>query len=440
MVGAEMLALAKELFPICRSITGDGVRRTLGVIKREVPALQVVEVPSGTPAFDWMVPDEWNIREAWIETPDGRRIADFRDNNLHVVSYSEPIDTVLPLATLQSHLHSLPGQPNAIPYVTSYYRRNWGFCLPDRVRQTLVPGDYRVYIDSTLAPGSLTYGEVRLPGEGSQQVLLWTYVCHPSMANNELSGPAVAVKLAQWLSGRSSRRYSYRIVFAPETIGALVYLSRHLAELQDHVVAGFVLTCLGDERAYSYLESRGGATLADRVAQHVLQHLSPGFRRYRYLDRGSDERQFGFPGIDLPVCSVMRSKYGEYPEYHTSLDDFSVVTAAGLAGGFEALKRCVECLERNETYVTTTLGEPQLGRRGLYPTTGGMAATREVRNTLNLLAYSDGGRDLIAIADVLGCPLQEIAPTADKLVAAGLLRPLDQSASRFVSSRSTAPQ
>ncbi|MEZ5543310.1 MAG: DUF4910 domain-containing protein [Pseudomonadota bacterium] len=417
--GQGMHDLARELFPICRSITGDGVRQTLQLIQRYIP-LQMFEVPSGTQVFDWTVPREWSIRDAYIEDPRGQKIVDFKANNLHVVSYSTPVDTVLPRAALEQHLYSLPDQPEAIPYITSYYKERWGFCLSHRQRQQLQDGDYHVVVDSSLTAGSLTYGELLIPGAERREVFLSTYVCHPSMANNELSGPVVATALAQWLRSRP-RRLSYRIIFIPETIGALTYLSRNLAYLQRHVIAGFNLTCMGDERAYSYLPSRAGDTLADRAAQCILNEQHPGYCRYTYLDRGSDERQYCSPGVDLPVASVMRSKYREYPEYHTSLDNLELVTPAGLAGGYAVLRDCLELLERNSVYRATCLGEPQLGKYGLYPSTGTRDSHRQVSDMLNVLAYADGTRDLLDMSTVTGIPVSRLYPVVDRLLQAGLL-------------------
>ena len=420
-IGVEMHGWAKDLFPICRSLTGNGVRETLSYLSRIMPSLTVHEVPSGTQAFDWTVPDEWNIRGAYIEGEHGNRIVDFARNNLHVVGYSTPIDEWKTLAELQPHLHSLPEQPGAIPYVTSYYVRRWGFCLPHAQRESLKEGKYRVVIDSTLEPGSLTYGEILIPGREKKEVFLSTYICHPSMANNELSGPMVATALARWIASLDNRRFSYRIVLVPETIGAIVYISRHLEELKRNVIAGYVLSCVGDDRAYSLLRSRAANTLADRAAKLVLRRHAPDHVEYSYLDRGSDERQYCSPGVDLPVASIMRTRYNSYPEYHTSLDDLSLVTPTGLEGAFDAYTKVIELIEANRTYVAATPCEPQLGRRGLYPTLSTRGAGYSVRAMTNLLAYADGTRDLVDIAEYIGIGADEAIETAEKLASAGLL-------------------
>jgi aminopeptidase-like protein len=420
-IGSEMHSWATDLFPIGRSITGNGVRQTLGYLSRIIPALTVHEVPSGTRAFDWTVPKEWNVREAYIEDESGRRIVDFARNNLHLVGYSEPVDRWLTLEELQPHLHSLTDQPNAIPYVTSYYDARWGFCLTQLQRDQLPQGRYHAVVASTLEPGSLTYGELILPGYEEKEVLLSTYICHPSLANNELSGPVVTTALARWLASLPKRRFTYRILFIPETIGSIVYLSTHLDEMKRNTVAGFVVTCVGDDRAYSLLHSRDGNTLADRVATGVMKHHAPDFIEYSYLDRGSDERQYCSPGVDLPVVSIMRTKYNSYPEYHTSLDDLTLITPRGLEGGYDAIRKCIEVLEHNFSYRATTLCEPQLGKRGLYPTLSTRGAGYSVRNMTNVLAYCDGTRDVAQLANDIGINPAEAVALCEQLSGKGLL-------------------
>ncbi len=415
LIGNKLYDLMVKLFPICRSITGPGVRETLNYIKLLLPGLVIHEVASGTKAFDWIVPDEWFIQGGFIEDESGRRIVDFENNNLHIVGYSEQVDQWMDLEELEEHLYSLPEQPNAIPYITSYYERIWGFCLTHEQRLSLNKGRYHVVIDSEIKPGVLNYAELILPGESDEEVLLSTYVCHPSMANNEVSGPVVSTVLAQWLMSLESRRFTYRIIFIPETIGSIVYLSKHLEHLKKHVIAGFNITCIGYERCYSYLPSRNGNTLSDKTALHVLKHTDPDFKSYTWLDRGSDERQFCAPGVDLPIATIMRSKYGEYPEYHTSLDNLCLMTPAGLEGGFTVLKKSIEILEKNDFLKTTVICEPQLGKRDLYPSLSTKESGKHVRTMMNLISYCDGTRSLLEIAELISEPFWELVPLVDKL-------------------------
>jgi len=425
-LGCDMQALIRRLYPICRSITGEGVRQTISILKEYLSDIHVHEVPSGTPCFDWVVPKEWNIRDAYVVDPNGNKIVDFKKLNLHVVGYSIPVDKTVTLDELQEHLYSLPDQPAAVPYVTSYYKERWGFCISDDQRRILKPGMYHVYIDSDLKEGSLTYGEAILPGESTKEVFLSTYVCHPSMANNELSGPAVTAFLGRWLKSLSRRRYTYRIIFIPETIGSILYLSRNIEVMKRNVVAGFNVTCVGDDRAYSYLPSREGNSLADKVAKHVLRHHAPNYISYSFLVRGSDERQYCSPGVDLPVCSIMRSMYGSYPEYHTSLDDLNLVTPAGLYGAYEALQKCLWSIENNKFLKTAILCEPKLDKRGLYPSVGVIKMPEQsLVDMMNLIAYADGSRSLLDISDIINIPMWEAVNIAERLLNKGVLKEED---------------
>ena len=413
--------LAKRLWPINRSLTGPGVVETLEILRETLPDLTLHHVPTGTDVFDWTVPKEWRVNDAFLETPEGTRICDFAKNNLHLVGYAQPKQATMALEALQPHLHSLPDQPDAIPYVTSYYGENWGFCLKDTQRQALSEGDYRVHIDCAHVDGRLTYADLVVPGESTNEILFSTYVCHPSMANNELSGPVVAESLARYIASRASNHYTYRFVFVPETLGALAYLSANLKALQQNVKAGFVLTCVGDERTWSYMPSRKGGTLADRAILQACAERSIDPDHYSFLQRGSDERQYCAPGIDLPVCSLMRSKYGTYPEYHTSLDDLTLVTPQGLGQTIETYIQAIEILEANQFPKTLTLGEPQLGKRGLYSNLSKVGSAANAMTMRNLIAYADGTQDLIALAQLFECSVSELADHMARLTEHGLM-------------------
>lgn len=418
--GRQMYAFAERLFPIGRSLTGEGVRQSLGMIKELVPELEIREIPSGTQVFDWTIPQEWEIRHAYIEDEAGNRIVDYEVNNLHVIGYSTPVDRYVDLEELLNYIRVEDEQPDVIPYVTSYYSPRYGFCMSKRQRDALKPGTYHMVIDSRLFDGVLNYAELLLPGKTEKEVLLSTYICHPSMANNELSGPVLVTWLANWLK-TIDRNLTYRIVIVPETIGSIAYLSRNLDAMRKNTIAGFVLTCVGDDRTYSYLESRNGNTLSDRVLTNVLKDVYPEYKTYSYLDRGSDERQYNAPGVDLPVCDFCRSKYGEYPEYHTSADDMSLISPRGLSGAYRVMTQVLAALEMNGFYRVNCLCEPQLGKRGLYPTESRKGIYHEVKKLTNLIAYADGERDLIEISTKIGVPLVELIPIVEKLVAAGLL-------------------
>ncbi len=420
-IGKKMYHLCEKMFPYPRSITGDGVRKTLHDLQEICSELTIKEVPSGTKVFDWTVPKEWNIRSGWVKDSSGNIIIDFKDNNLHILGYSIPVDKYVSLSELKKVVYTQPDQLDAIPYVTSYYNERYGFCMTEKQKQSLREDTYHIFIDSELKDGYLTYGEIIIPGDCKEEILLSTYVCHPSMANNELSGPSVAIYLAKWLKSLSHRHYTYRIVFIPETIGSITYLSKNLEQMKKNTVAGFNISCVGDDRTYSYIASRYGNTLADRVAKNVLHFHYPEYKTYSFLQRGSDERQYNAPGVDLPVCAICRSKYGEYPEYHTSKDDLDLISPVGLAGAFSVYQQCIMALEYNRKYKIQCLCEPQLGKRGLYPTISQKGIYDDVKAMTDFIAYADGNNDLITISDIIGVPINKLIPILLKLIKSKLL-------------------
>lgn len=420
-VGQRMYDLAERMFPICRSITGNGLRKSLEIICEELPEIKITEVPTGTQVFDWTVPKEWNISGGWIRTKQGETIVDFKDTNLHVVGYSVPVHKTVSREELLEHVYTIPEQPDWIPYVTSYYKERWGFCMTERQKQTLTDDEYEVMIDSTLEDGSLTYGELVLKGETEDEILITTYLCHPSMANDELSGPCVQTELVKYLKSLPKRRYTYRFVWNPETIGSIAYLSKNLETMQQHVKAGFVLSCVGDNRAYSMISSKYADTLADRVLENVLKFHDPAYRRFSFLERGSDERQYGSAGVDLPVCGFCRSKYQQFPEYHSSADNMDLISPEGLQGAYEVMVKVINALENNYHYQMLCKCEPQLGKRGLYPTISKKGSNYSVRTMQHLIAYADGRNDLIGISNILNTPVEELIPLKDKLMEHQLL-------------------
>jgi aminopeptidase-like protein len=425
--GREMHSLATRLWPIPRSLAGPAFRESLDIIEAEHGPIERHHFESGSRVLDWTVPPEWHIREAWVKGPDGQTVIDMRDSNLHVVSYSEPVHAEMELEELQERLWSLPDQPDAIPYRTSYYNRSWGFCLTENRRRSMAPGRYEVHIDAELRPGRLELGEITVPGQTDREVLLSTYLCHPSMANNELSGPMVVAQLADLLRARDQQpRFTYRLLFVPETIGAIAYLARFGQRLRERLDAGYVVTCIGDPGPFTYKRSRRGGTLADRAALHVLEHAGEPYGVTDYYPARSDERQYCSPGFDLPVGSLMRTPYFGYPEYHTSLDDLELVTAEALAGSLHMYHRLVECLEAARPYqVTVAEGEPELGSRGLYATTGGATVDEQAKlDMMFLLNYCDGSGDLLAAGERIGRPIWELQPTVERLVEHDLLTPV----------------
>jgi len=419
-VGDEMYSLIAELYPICRSITGEGVRQTLRRLREDIP-LEIREVPSGTRVFDWTVPKEWNIRDAFIKDSTGKRVVDFNASNLHVVSYSTPVRERLTLAELQGHLCSLPDRPDWIPYRTSYYDETWGFCLADAQRRTLEDGEYEVCIDASLEPGFLTYGELLIPGRRTEEVLISTHICHPSLCNDNLSGIAVCTHLAKTLAA-ASREYSYRFLFIPGTIGSITWLA--LNEDRLHLIRhGLVAVGLGDRGALTYKKSRRGDAEIDRVISHVLKSSGQPFQVVEFAPYGYDERQYCSPGINLPVGVLSRTPHGKYPEYHTSADGLDFVKQDALADSLLACLSVVDILDRNRIYLNTApKGEPQLGRRGLYRATGGAADPGSLQMAmLWVLNLSDGRHSLLDIAERANLSFGPVREAAQILAAHDLL-------------------
>ena len=423
--GREIYDFAGKIYPINRSITGEGVRKTLRFINEELansgaPTLSVFEVPSGTEVFDWTVPKEWSITEGYIEDEEGKKIVDFQENFLHILGYSVPVDEWVDLDELKTHIYVQEDTPEAIPYVTSYYKERYGFCMSMNQRDSLKPGKYHMVIKSSLFDGSLTYGELILPGESEKEVLISTYICHPNMANNEVSGPTLSTFLIKYLSAMEKRKYTYRFVFIPETIGSITYLNRNLSVMKERTIAGFNLTCVGDDRDYSILESRYADSYSDRILTNVLK-FNGKYTRYDYTQRGSDERQYNAPGVDLGVVVFSRTLFGRYPEYHTSLDDMNLISPEGFAGSFQVMTEVIDILENNAKYKVKVLCEPQLGKRGLYPTISKKGSYDAIFTQRDLIAYSDGRNDLIDISERIGVPVRELIPIKNKLVENALL-------------------
>ena len=418
-LGNELHQFAAALYPICRSISGNGIRQTLDKIGERIP-LRISEVPTGTQVFDWTVPKEWNIRDAYVKDAAGRRRIDFRRSNLHVLNYSTPIHTTMPLNELKPHLFTLPERPDWVPYRTSYYKEDWGFCLSHNQMLSLEDGDYEVRIDSTLEPGHLTYGECYLGGRSSDEVLISCHACHPSLANDNLSGLTVATFLAQLLSERDLR-YSYRFLFIPGTIGAITWLARN-HETAKRIRHGLVLTGIGDAGAFHYKKSRRGNAEIDQAAAHVLRRCRQSTEILEFSPYGYDERQYCSPGFNLPVGCLMRSVWGTFPEYHTSADNLDFIRAEQLAESFTVCAAIVDVLEENRRYCNLSpFCEPQLGKRGLYRSRGGTSIGAEINARLWVLNLSDGEHSLLDIADRSGIPFLLIRDAAELLMEKGLL-------------------
>ena len=403
-----MYSWARDLFPINRSLTGPGVRETLNYIKKLNSELKIKSFKSRQKYFDWQIPDEWFPKEAWVKDINGKKVIDFRKNNLHLVGYSHSINKNMDFKELNDHLHSLPNQPNAIPYVTSYYKKNWGFCIKDNLRKKLKKTKYQVYINAPFKRGVMNYGEIIIKGKSSKEILLSTYICHPSMANNEISGPVVLTSISRWLKKLKNRKYTYRIIFIPETIGSIAYIAKNLKSLKKNIIAGYNITCVGDNKFYSYIPSRNESTLSDKVALNILSFVDSKFIRYSWMDRGSDERQYCSPGIDLPVVTLCRSKFGSYKEYHTSLDNLNFISQKGLETSFVLIKKIIQSIEYNCKPKCLTLCEPKMSDKKLYPTLSIKTNYEFSSNYMNIITYSDGNHDLFDISNKINLPVEEI--------------------------------
>ena len=404
----------KKLFPICRSITGNGIKKTLSIIKREFPKLKIIKIKSGTKVFDWKVPPEWNIFDAYVTDKNNKKLIDFKKNNLHLVGYSTPMHKTITKDELFKHLYTLPNNSKAIPYATSYYQKNWGFCVNyddyNFIKKKYKKNDkFNIFINSQLKNnGSLVYGELILKGLSKQEILISTYICHPSMANNELSGPIVSMSLINNFSKVKSLKKTLRFVFIPETIGSISFLNKNLKQLKKKIIGGYNLTCIGDNKNHSCILTKYENTLADKALLEAYRTLKIKYKKYSFLERGSDERQYNSPGVDLPIASIFRSKYGKYKEYHTSLDNFDLVTKEGLKGGYKVAKKAIDILLNKTVPKNLVICEPQMGKKNLYP---GLSITRKnysYKHLMNFLQYCDGKNDLQSISKIIKLSLKQV--------------------------------
>ena len=420
--GNKMIKWGKDIFNYNRSITGEGVRSTLRYFKSFLPNLKILSVRSGYKAYDWTVPNEWKIREAYIEDKRGKRIVDFKKNNLHVVGYSKPINKILSYKELNRKLYSDKTLKNAIPYRTSYYKKDWGFCISHNQKKKLNKNEsFKVKINSNHFKGRMNYGEIFLKGSTPREILFSSNICHPSMANNELSGPILGAALAHYLSKKKTK-FSYRFIFIPETIGAVVFIKKNLTKLKKNLIAGFTLSCIGDNKNYSLVNSPGENNYADKIAMLNFKLNKIKFKKYSFLNRGSDERQFCSPNLDLPVCSISRTKYGEYKEYHTSLDNLNFISKKGLGSSFKIMKKLINLIENDKIYVSKFIGEPFMTKYKLKRSLSGEKyLNEETENIINLIAYSNGQRGLLEISDILKVDLNKLKRIANKLVKKKIL-------------------
>lgn len=420
MINDNMYNLAQRLFPICRSLTGNGTRETLRILN-EISKLNIIKFKSGKKVYDWTIPQEWNINDAYILDSSGKKVVSFEDSNLHIVGYSEPFNGKMKLEELKKHIFTIPECPDIIPYITSYYKRMWGFCMRYKDLNNLKDGEYNVVVDSSLTNGYMDIGEILIKGRSKKEILISCNICHPSLANNELSGMIVSIFLAKYLKGRDNF-YTYRIVFLPETIGSIAYIHKNFKKLRKNVIAGLQLTCIGDKGKFSYLLSRKENSLIDRIVLHVLKHTEKEFNIYPYSGRGSDERQYCSPNVDLPVGSLMRSKYHEYKEYHTSADDMSFISGENL---YESFQKCIiifRAMENNRTYVSNIKCEPHFQKYDMYPHLSTKSTIGVVKLMKNVLTYCDGEHDLLSIAEKLNVSIFELYDIINKFVEKKIIR------------------
>ena len=417
------------LYPICRSITGDGFRRSLRIVKNHFPQFKIKKIKSGTKVFDWNIPEEWNISDAYVIDKNGNKIINFKENNLHLVGYSIPINKYITKKELLKNLYFLKDQPKAIPYITTYYKKRWGFCVSfdqlNKIQKEYSNKDiFKVVINSNFKKkGFLNYGELILKGESKEEILISTYLCHPSMANNELSGPIVSMGLINYFRNLKKLEKTLRFVFIPETIGSISYLSKNLKQLKKNVIAGYNLSCIGDERQYSCMFTKYNNTPSDEAIIEAYKNLKiKKFKVYSFLERGSDERQYNSPGVDLPIASIFRTKYGKYPEYHTSLDDFSLVTLKGITGGFNVVKEAIKILLKNIYPKANILCEPQMGKRGLYPNLSTKQKKTSSKAFLSFIQYSDGKNSIEKISKLIKLDLKTTKKIYSKLINHKLIR------------------
>lgn len=401
----------KDLFPICRSITGPGIQKSLSYFENLVPNFKRVKFKSGSKVYDWKIPKEWDVKNAYIASLDKKKYAEFEKNNLHLLNFSIPIKKRVSRKELFKHLYTLKKQPNSIPYVTSYYKKNWGFCITENQKKKLRDKFYDVFVDSKFKNGNLHLSHAIFKGRSKKEIFFSSYLCHPSMANNELSGPAVLIKLAEYIKNKKKLNFTYRFVLLPETIGSICYIKKFGKTLKKNMICGFNLSCVGDNKVYSHIESRYGNTLADLSLREALKGKKR-YKKYSFLQRGSDERQYCSPGIDLPVCGFSRSKYGEYPEYHTSEDNLNLVSEKGLKNSFEVMKSIINKFEKDYNWnnfpKNNILCEPNLGKRNLYPTISQKKDYKNLNLRMDLIAYSDGKKNLYEISKIIKQPLNKI--------------------------------